>query len=143
MAASSASVSAPQSASSPPSAQVSMTGTGSGTLAWQYDLPADALRLLPLTYDNERAGVPISWEIRDGKLHSDQESPRKVRYIANLTDPDESDNAVREKIEAGVAQVEATPQAIEAKREIWRWLAITAVVLLLAEWWVYHRRIGL
>jgi len=59
------------------------------SLDWQFDLPADCLRLLPLTYDNTLTGVPISWELRDGKLYSDQESPRKVRYIANLTDPDD------------------------------------------------------
>jgi len=79
------------------------TGTGAGTLAWSYDLPADCLRLLPLTYDNALSGVPISWERRDGKLFSDQESPRKVRYIANLTDPDDWNALFTEVVAAALA----------------------------------------
>lgn len=65
------------------------TDSGSGTLNWRYTLPSDMLRLMPLTYDNTVEGVEISWEIRDGYLYSDQESPRGIRYIANVTDPDD------------------------------------------------------
>lgn len=63
------------------------TDSGSGTLNWEYTLPADNLRVLPLTYDNTRHGVPISWEVREGKLYSDQETPRGIRYIADIEDP--------------------------------------------------------
>ena len=40
------------------------TGSGSGTLNWEYTLPAGVLRVLPLTYDNTIYGIPISWEAR-------------------------------------------------------------------------------
>ena len=63
--------------------------TGSGTLNWEYELPTDpaVLRLLPLTYDNTLHGVPISYEVIEGKLYSDQSSPRSIRYIADMDDP--------------------------------------------------------
>jgi hypothetical protein len=64
-------------------------------------------------------------------------------YAVNLADPQESDNGARIKIKVGDQELEASPAAISAKSEIWRWLAIAAVALLMAEWWVYHRRIGL
>ncbi|MBI3831325.1 MAG: BatA domain-containing protein [Planctomycetes bacterium] len=64
-------------------------------------------------------------------------------YAVNLADPQESDNGARVKIKVGDQDLEASPAAISAKSEIWRWLALAAVTLLMAEWWVYHRRIGL
>jgi len=78
-------------------------GSGWGTLNWQYDVPADFLRMLPWTYDNELSGVPISWEQRDGKLYSDQSSPRSIRYISNVTDPDDWDATFTEVMVAALA----------------------------------------
>jgi len=67
------------------------TGSGVGTLNYVYEVPEDALRVLPLTYDGEPTGVPISWRQEAGLIYSDQESPRIIRYIANLTDPNDMD----------------------------------------------------
>lgn len=64
-------------------------------------------------------------------------------YAVNLADARESDNAARDNLLIGNQEVKATPNAIEAKREIWRWLVLAAVGFLLAEWFVYHRRVGL
>jgi hypothetical protein len=83
--------------------------TGSGTLNWEYSVPAGALRILPLTYDNTLHGVPISWEQRDGKLYSDQVSPRGVRYIGNLTDPDDWNALFTEAFAAALAVKIAYP----------------------------------
>lgn len=65
------------------------TDSGAGTLNWEYELPTDpaVLRVLPLTYDNTLYGVPISYELLEGKLYSDQSSPRSIRYIADIDDP--------------------------------------------------------
>lgn len=85
------------------------TDSGSGTLNWEYELPADALRVLPLTYDNTLRGVPISWEVRDGNLYSDQSSPRGVRYIGNFTDPDDWNALFIEALAAALAVKIAHP----------------------------------
>lgn len=63
-------------------------GTGDGTLNWSYPRPTDALRILPLTYDGEPGGIPISWRQEGDVILSDQESPRIIRYIEDVTDPD-------------------------------------------------------
>jgi hypothetical protein len=85
------------------------TGSGHGTLNWEYDLPPDFLRLLPVSYDNELSGVPISFEQRDGHLYSDQSSPRSIRYIAALEDPDDWDAPFTEVLVAALAIKLALP----------------------------------
>lgn len=83
--------------------------TGDGTLNWSFDVPADALRILPLTYDGEPQGVPISWRRQGSVILTDQESPRIVRYIGNLTDPDDWDALFTEVLVAALAVKIALP----------------------------------
>jgi len=63
--------------------------SGDGTLTYEYELPADCLRLLPLTLNGEPDGLGISWRQEEGHFYSDHSGPLKVRYIANLTDPND------------------------------------------------------
>ncbi|HLX64056.1 MAG TPA: BatA and WFA domain-containing protein [Planctomycetota bacterium] len=64
-------------------------------------------------------------------------------YAFNLSSRNESDNATRAALKIGDVALESQPALMKAKREIWRWLALAAAVLLLGEWWVYHRRVGM
>jgi hypothetical protein len=66
---------------------VTGTDTGEGTLNWSYTYPTGALRILPLTYDGEPDGIPISWRQEGTVILSDQDSPRKISYIEDKTDP--------------------------------------------------------
>ena len=70
------------------------------------------------------------------------DTKRRV-YAFNLCNRNESDNATRASLKIGDVTLVSQPAAIKAKREIWRWLALAAALILLGEWWVYHRRIGL
>jgi hypothetical protein len=63
-------------------------------------------------------------------------------YAVNLASREESDNVRRGSLKIGDVTIESNRAAVEAKREIWRDLAIAAGVLLLLEWWVFHRRVG-
>ncbi|MER9270472.1 hypothetical protein [Mesorhizobium sp. M0643] len=85
------------------------TGTGDCTLNWVYELPADCLRPLPLTYNGDPCGVPISWRQEAGLIYSDQSSPRIVRYIANLTDPNDWDSLFTEVLVGALAIKVAHP----------------------------------
>jgi hypothetical protein len=85
------------------------TGSGDGTLNWAYDLPPDCLKVLPLTYDGEYGGIPISWQVKNGQLFTDQESPRKITYIGNLVDPDDWDATFTEVLAAALAIKVAHP----------------------------------
>ena len=64
-------------------------------------------------------------------------------YAVNLASRSESDNASRSNLSVEGVKLESTPTSIQAKREIWNTLALIAAGLLLIEWWVYHRRVGI
>jgi len=76
-------------------------------------------------------------------LYTLRDIPQERIYAVNLASRTESDNAARGSIRIGEITKESTRSAIEAKREIWRNLALVAGALLLLEWWVFHRRVGM
>jgi len=63
------------------------------------------------------------------------------RFAVNLLDESESDIEPAGKMEiAGQEIVSSTISAVSS-REIWAGLVLVALMLLAAEWWVYHRRV--
>lgn len=78
-------------------------GTEEGTLNWQFELPEDALRPLPLTYNGQPDGIPITWRQEGGYVYTDQDSPRIVRYIANVQDPADWDALFTQAVAAKLA----------------------------------------
>lgn len=83
--------------------------TGDGTLNWSFAVPAAALRILPLTYDGEPQGIPISWRREGSVILTDQESPRIVRYITDVTNPDNFNALFTEVLVAALAVKIALP----------------------------------
>ncbi len=61
------------------------------------------------------------------------------RFAVNLFDPRESAIAPAASIRIGRADVAAAGRQAQGEYEVWPWLAAAAFVLLLVEWWVYHR----
>jgi len=76
-------------------------------------------------------------------LYELKDLPLPRVYAVNLASRNESDNRAQGSLRIGSLVKESTPSSIEAKREIWRDLAIAAALLLLLEWWVFHRRVGM
>ena len=68
------------------------TGT---TYGYGYAAPEDALRILPLTDTGEAHGSSIPWKMEGNLILSSWSGPRLVRYIANLTDPNDWDPLLR------------------------------------------------
>jgi hypothetical protein len=61
-------------------------------------------------------------------------------FAVNLLDPDESDLQPRDKLQIGGSEI-AAGQTHPQFRDLWKWIAAAALVLLLAEWYIYNRRI--
>lgn len=80
-------------------------------LDWVYELPTDCLRPLPLTHNGEPEpfGLPVSWRQEGDLLYTDQSSPRRIRYIANLTDPNDWTALFTDVIAAALAVKIALP----------------------------------
>ncbi|RWI44318.1 MAG: hypothetical protein EOQ93_31365 [Mesorhizobium sp.] len=85
------------------------SGSGDCTLNYAYELPADCIRPLPLTDTGEPGGVPISWRQEAGLVYSDQPGPLTIRYIANLTDPNDWNALFTEVLVAALAIKVAHP----------------------------------
>jgi len=79
------------------------TGSGDCTLNFVYELPADCLRPLPPTQNGEPDGMPVSWRQEAGLIYLDQPGPLALRYIANLTDPNDWDALFTEVLVAALA----------------------------------------
>ncbi len=80
------------------------------------------------------------YEITDG-----ERMPRTVAF--NLVDPDESRIAVNEDVkpeseegEPETSAVQVSREVEEGQREAWRWVVLAAFLILMLEWYVYHRR---
>ncbi len=80
----------------------------------------------------DRLGVYLVEQFdKDGQLL--ESTPVAV----NLFDEDESDIAPREAVRVGQAELQAVTRQEEGRREFWPWLAVAALGVLGAEWWVY------
>lgn len=63
-------------------------------------------------------------------------------FAVNLLDADESNTLPREQIKIGELQIQADQERFH-RYDTWKWIALIALLLLLVEWAVYHRRIWL
>jgi hypothetical protein len=60
-------------------------------------------------------------------------------FAVNLFDPAESNIRPASLIRVGRAEVTAAERTESGQLEIWPWIAFLAFLILLIEWWVYHR----
>ncbi|MCZ7644154.1 MAG: BatA and WFA domain-containing protein [Planctomycetota bacterium] len=114
-------------------------GASTATLTWpdghSEQVELSATRKMPVKGVNSIGLYRLTGIPGDG--------PDGRTFAVNLADTKESDNLAQASLQVGEETVEASPSAIEGKREIWRTLALIAVGLLMAEWFLYHRRLGL
>lgn len=96
------------------------------------------------------SGSPVDAQVVDGLLRVRDTSAIGVYEIrgpgvaagfsANLLSRQESDLAPRRSLALADNQVQASEAAIAGRRELWRPLALAAVLLLLTEWLLWNRR---
>ncbi len=71
------------------------------------------------------------------KLQADTNT---VRFCVALLDPAESSTTPREELPFG-RFTKVTPVKLRrANQELWRWLALGGLCIVIFEWWYYHRR---
>lgn len=63
-----------------------------------------------------------------------------TQFCVNLLDAAESNIKPQEEIEFGRYGAVAATASRKANMEIWRWIALAGLGVLLFEWWYYHRR---
>jgi hypothetical protein len=79
--------------------------------------------------DTARQGVyRMQWETNE------------TSFAVNLLDSAETDTQPREALDLGRFGTLGATTTRRASVEIWRWIALAALGVLMFEWWFYHRR---
>ncbi len=63
-------------------------------------------------------------------------------FAVNLFDPRESELAAVASVDLGYESVDAAIGGVESRREYWRFLLVVMLLLLVAEWWLYAKRVA-
>ncbi|MHB9131430.1 MAG: vWA domain-containing protein [Armatimonadota bacterium] len=91
-------------------------------------------------------GTPLVIDrvMRAGIYRVTAKGMEEMQFAANLLDAGESDLTPHERLTLqGVERELTTRQGpVRTERELWRGLLFLALLLLCAEWWIFHRRIG-
>ncbi|HKD35661.1 MAG TPA: BatA and WFA domain-containing protein [Pirellulales bacterium] len=105
--------------------------TPSGTIV---DIPRNRQNTFNFA-QTEQLGV---YDVREGGKTTQQ-------FAVNLFDPKESDIAARTEgsVKIGYVEVKAANRWQPARRELWKFLLIAALAVLLFEWYIYNRRVYL
>jgi Ca-activated chloride channel family protein len=69
-----------------------------------------------------------------------REGTNQITFCVNLLDNLETDTTPRNEIQFGAYTKIASTTKRQANLEVWRWFALTALFILMFEWWYYHRR---
>jgi hypothetical protein len=90
----------------------------------------------PFAYtDTQELGV---YEVHEGK----DASPAQ-RFVVNLFDPRESNLQPRASLELGHETVPGQAATAATRHELWKWIVVVGLLVLIFEWYVYNRRVYL
>jgi hypothetical protein len=64
----------------------------------------------------------------------------ETSFVVNLLDARETDTRPRQALDLGRFGTVEASVVRRASVEVWRWIALAALAVLLFEWWYYHRR---
>ncbi|MDX1945408.1 MAG: BatA and WFA domain-containing protein [Pirellulaceae bacterium] len=78
------------------------------------------------------------YNVREGSAQTANQ-----QFAVNLFDTRESDLTPRDAIEIGHEEIAAKQSKQVARKELWKWLLLAAIGVLIFEWYVYNRRVYL
>jgi hypothetical protein len=100
-------------------------------------LPDKSMKVLPV--ETNVAGIVFSDTQKQGVYEVDAGTNRFF-FCVNAIDPAESDNEPKSELPFGkYGKVSATTMR-RANLELWRFIAVAGLAVLMFEWWYYHRR---
>ena len=79
--------------------------------------------------------------IYEVELFSGSNELQSAAFAVNLFDPNESDIAPRGAVQLGGEEVTPAVREELGQREFWQWFALAALLILMLEWLIYHRRV--
>ena len=103
----------------------------------QITLPDGTTRQLQL--ETNATELVFGETARQGVYHL-RLGTNETPFCVNLLDPVESNIRPREELSLGKYVKVAASTRQHANLEIWRWIAVAALGVLMFEWWYYHKR---
>ncbi len=93
----------------------------------------------PITVDPKARELIFGDTSRQG-VYSLTAGTNTIKFCVNLLDQVETDTRPRAELEFGKhTRVQAT-EFKKANLELWRWIAFAGLLVLMGEWWYYHKR---
>ena len=89
--------------------------------------------------DNNRKELLFGETQKQG-IYNVAAGTNQIAFCVNLLDNLETDTTPRKEIQFGSYAKVSSTTTREANLELWRWFALTAFLILMFEWWYYHRR---
>ncbi|MGZ8939473.1 MAG: vWA domain-containing protein [Limisphaerales bacterium] len=89
--------------------------------------------------DNNRRELLFGETQKQG-IYKVSAGTNQITFCVNLLDNLETDTTPRKEIQFGSYAKVTANITRQANLEFWRWFALTALIILLFEWWYYHRR---
>ena len=103
----------------------------------QVTLPGGATKTIPV--EKGAAELVIGDTLRQG-VYRVKAGTNDVTFCANLLDSNESNITPRQELAFGKYERVAAGSMQRANAELWRWLALAGLAVLLVEWSWYHKR---
>jgi len=115
------------------------------TTEYRITQPDGGIRRYEVTEEALTFAATTQLGVYDVELLSGDDSQPGGMFAVNLFAPEESRIAPQDRIIIGEAEVgdAITNQDAFGERELWPFLALIALAILIFEWWVYHRGSGL
>lgn len=107
-------------------------------------VPPSAKQITITAPDKATRAVPVDGTsaVYDGAtqagLYQASGTSWKTSFGVSLLNPAESDLTPHDSLAIGGKEVSGTSTA-RANRELWPWVVVAALMLLVGEWWVFHR----
>jgi hypothetical protein len=100
-------------------------------------MPGGDERTLPL---DSRAREFVFGETANRGRYEVTLGTNQLVFVANLLDAQESNLRPSEELSLGRRGTVAATPLQRANLEYWRWFALAGLVVMLGEWWWFHRR---
>ena len=94
---------------------------------------------IPLKLDKTARELVFSDTVRQG-IYRLKLGTTEIPFCANLMDPMETATAPRDVLPLGKYDSVSATTLKRANLEIWRWIAAVGLLVLMFEWWFYHKR---
>ena len=96
-------------------------------------------RTMPLPVDAAANEILVTDTLKQGAYHL-KAGTNHVTFCVNLLDADESNIKPRDELPLGKYDTVTATTLKQASQQLWRWIVLAGLAILMFEGWWYHKR---